>query len=202
MSECPNCAANVSSISPTGQEQVLCNLNNEGGLQEGLGILPLLIEAAYLRTYPEERKARAFVEFAGEGDVESMLDMLKGGEDGEEEAGGGDGGQEIDLLRYQDPINGMNSALHVAVINGSITVAWLLLWLASGMNTARFPQEIAAQAQGLGLSRESALGKADIRSLRDSEGMTARQRAADLEGIWTAKPTNGSLFSGLDAYPS
>lgn len=193
MSECPNCAANVSSMSPAGQEQVLCNLNNEGGLQEGLDIMPLLVEAAYLRTYPEERKARAFVEFAGEGDVIAMIDMLEDGEDGEVDAGEEEGAQRIDLLRFQDPLNGMSSALHAAVTNGEITVAWLLLWLASGMDTARFPQEIAVQAQELGLSRESAMGRIDIRALRDAEGFTAKQRAASLGGIWTEWLQHGWL---------
>ena len=142
ISDCPRCGANIVSTSDTGQEQVLCNLNNEGGLQEGLDIMPLLVEASYLKTYPEERRGRAFVEFAGEGDVISMLDILK--EDAQ------DGGEEdaIDLLRYQDPIGGMSSALHAAVSNNNVTVAWLLLWLASSLDTAQFPQEIVAQAQG------------------------------------------------------
>lgn len=181
MSECPKCGANIGSLSRTGQEQVLCNLNNEGGLQEGLDIMPLLVEASYLKTYPEERRARAFVEFAGEGDLISMIDMLRDGEDGEEEE---EEEEQIDLLRYQDPIGGMSSALHAAVNNSNITVAWLLLWLASKLDMAHFPQHILEQAQELELSRENAMGNTDIRSLRDSEGLTAKQRAAALGGVW------------------
>ena len=190
MSECPKCGANISTLSRTGQEQVSCNLNNEGGLQEGLDIMPLLVEASYLKTYPEERKARAFVEFAGEGDVISMLDMLRVDEDDEEEE---EEEQNIDLLRYQDPIGEMSSALHAAVNNNNVMVAWLLLWLASTLDTARFPQDISAQAQELELSRDSAIGKVDIRSLRDSEGMTAKQRAAALGGVWMEWLNHGWL---------
>ena len=176
-------------MSNEGQEQVLCNLNNEGGLQEGLDIMPLLVEASYLKTYPEERRGRAFVEFAGEGDVMSMIDMLK--EDAE------DGGEEdaIDLLRYQDPLGGMSSALHAAVSNNNVMVAWLLLWLASSLDTAQFPQEIIAQAQELEMPREAMVGKPDIRSLQDSSGMTARQRAATMGESWREWLNHGWLDS-------
>lgn len=148
-------------------------------MQEGLDIMPLLVEASYLKAYPEERKGRAFVEFAGEGDAIPMMDMLK--DDGEDS----DGEPSIDLLRYQDPIGGMSSALHAAVSNGNATVAWLLLWLASGLDTAQFPQQIVANAQEFELSRESAMGHPDIRTLKDSEGMTAQQHAVSIGGIWT-----------------
>ena len=166
-------------MTSTGQEQILCNLNNEGGLQEGLDIMPLLIEASYLKTYPEERRGRAFVEFAGEGDVISMIDMLK------EDAEDSDGAAAIDLLRYQDPLGGMSSALHAAVNSNNVTVAWLLLWLASGLDTARFPVEIATHAREMELSRADMAGKLDIRILKDSDGMTAQQRATIAGGIWT-----------------
>ena len=196
MSECPNCGANITSLSSTSEEQVLCNLNNEGGLQEGLDVMPLLVEASYLKTYPEERKARAFVEFAGEGDVVSMIDMLGGRDedgDGDEVANGEEEGQGIDLLRYQDPISGMSSALHAAVASKNVIVAWLLLWLASGLGMDQFPKEIVAHAQELGLSREGVMEKVDIRSLKDSAGMTAKQRAAALGGVWTEWLDHGWL---------
>ena len=168
----------------------MCNLNNEGGLQEDLDIMPLLVEASYLKTYPEERRARAFVEFAGEGDVISMIDMLREGEDGDEDE---EEEQKIDILRYQDPIGGMSSALHAAVNNSNITVAWLLLWLASELDTEQFPRDVSAQAQELELSRDDVLGKIDIRSLRDSEGMTPKQRAAALGGVWIEWLNHGWL---------
>ena len=179
MNECPNCGAHITRVTSTGEQQILCNLNNEGGLQEGLDIMPLLIEASYMKTYPEERRGRAFVEFAGEGDVISMIDMLR------EDAEDGNGGDSIDLLRYQDPLSGMSSALHAAVNSNNVTVAWLLLWLASGLDTARFPQEIATHAQEMELARENVTGKLDVRTLKDSDGMTAQQRATITGGVWT-----------------
>ena len=174
-------------MTSAGQEQILCNLNNEGGLQEGLDIMPLLIEASYLKTYPEERRGRAFVEFAGEGDVISMIDMLR------EDAEDSDGEAAIDLLRYQDPLGGMGSALHAAVNSNNVIVAWLLLWLASGLDTARFPEEIATQAQEMELSRADMTGKLDVRILKDSDGMTAEQRATIAGGIWSEWIKHGWL---------
>ena len=187
MNECPSCGAHIARMTSTGQEQILCNLNNEGGLQEGLDIMPLLIEASYLKTYPEERRARAFVEFAGEGDVISMVDMLK------EDAEDSDGEGSIDLLRYQDPLGGMNSALHAAVNSSNVTVAWLLLWLASSLETARFPLEIAAHARGMGVPRADATGKLDVRTLKDGDGMTAQQRATITGGTWNEWIKHGWL---------
>ena len=174
-------------MTSTGEEQILCNLNNEGGLQEGLDIMPLLIEASYLKTYPEERRGRAFVEFAREGDVISMVDMLK------EDAEDSDGGGSIDLLRYQDPLGGMSSALHAAINSNNVTIAWLLLWLASGLDTARFPQEIATHAQEMELPRAGVAGKLDVRTLKDSDGLTAQQRATTTGGIWNEWIKHGWL---------
>lgn len=124
MNDCPNCGSNVTNTSMTGTQQVLCNLDNEGGLQEGLNIMPLLVEAAYLKTYPEERKCRAFLEFAAEGDAISMVELLKSNEaeESEQPAISND-----DILRYQDPIGDMGSALHTAVANDSHIAAWLIL---------------------------------------------------------------------------
>ena len=187
MNECPSCGTHIAHMTSTGQEQILCNLNNEGGLQEGLDIMPLLIEESYLKTYPEERRGRAFVEFAGEGDVISMVDMLK------EDAEGSDGEGPIDLLRYQDQLGGMNSALHAAVNGNNATVAWLLLWLASGLDTARFPREIATHAQEMELTRPDATGKLDVRTLKDDDGMTAQQRATITGGTWNEWIKHGWL---------
>ena len=148
MNQCPSCQANIASRSSCGEAQIRCNLNNEGGLHESLDVMPLLIEASYLRTYPEERKARAFVEFAGEGDAISMLNLLREAEDDDVEMTDDQDGQvKMDILRYQDPLTGMSSALHAAVANNNITVAWLLLWLASALDTTFFHKEIKMHTQ-------------------------------------------------------
>ena len=187
ISECPNCGRNLITSTPSGGQQLLCNLKNEGGLQEGLDMLPILTEESYLKAYPEERRCRAFLEFCGEGDVEAIVDLLNDGDDGEEdeESSEQSAGQSIDVLRHQDQIGSMGSGLHVAVQNQRVEVVWLLLLLASTLELDQFPVAVLQAAQSLGIQREDQSGKADIRSLRDLQGMTAEQRAAGMGQIWT-----------------
>ena len=185
MNECPNCGKNVTEISNTGAQQILCNLDNEGGLQENLDIMPLLVEASYLKAYPEERKSRAFVEFAAEGDAIAMLDILRGNTDSDEE----DDRQKQtptnqDLLRYQDPLGGMKSALHAAIVNDNQVIAWLLLWLASSLDSSVFPRDVVQPAQEMGIPRGDMTNQIDIRSLKDSESRTAAQLAQTIGGPW------------------
>ena len=110
---------------PSGEQQLLCNLKNEGGLQERLDILPILTEESYLKAYPEERRCRAFLEFCGEGDVEAIVDLLNDDDDGEEdeENSSQGAGHGIDVLRYQDQVGSIGSGLHVAVQNQRVEVA-------------------------------------------------------------------------------
>ena len=187
MSECPNCGRNLITTTPSGEQQLLCNLKNEGGLQEGLDMLPILTEESYLKAYPEERRCRAFLEFCGEGDVEAIVDLLNDGDDGEddEENSEQSAGHSIDVLRYQDQIGSMGSGLHVAVQNQRVEVVWLLLLLASTLELDQFPVAVLQAAQSLGIQREDQSGKVDIRSLRDFQGMTAEQRAAGMGEVWT-----------------
>ena len=187
MSECPNCGRNLITTAPSGEQQLLCNLKNEGGLQEGLDMLPILTEESYLKAYPEERRCRAFLEFCGEGDVEAIVDLLNDGDDGEEDEESSDqsAGHSIDVLRYQDQIGSMGSGLHVAVQNQRVEVVWLLLLLASTLELDQFPVAVLQAAQSLGIQREDQSGQVDIRSLKDFQGMTAEQRAAGIGGNWT-----------------
>ena len=187
MSECPNCGRNLLTTTPSGEQQLLCNLKNEGGLQERLDMLPILTEESYLKAYPEERRCRAFLEFCGEGDIEAIIDLLNDGDDAEEdeESPGLGASHSIDVLRYQDQIGSMGSGLHVAVQNQRIEVTWLLLLLASTLKIDKFPAAVLQAAQNIGIQREDQGGKVDIRSLKDSQGMTAEQRAAGNGGIWT-----------------
>lgn len=187
MSECPSCGKNLMTTTPSGEQQLSCSLKNEGGLQERLDILPILTEESYLKAYPEERRCRAFLEFCGEGDIEAIVDLLNDIYDGEEEeeTSGLGAGHSIDVLRYQDPIGPMGSGLHVAIQNQRMEVAWLLLLLASTLRIDQFPVAILQAAQDLGIQRQDQDGKADIRSLKDSQGTTAEQRAANIGGLWT-----------------
>jgi hypothetical protein len=178
-------------------------LNNEGGLQENLDILPLLTEESYLKAYPNERKCRAFLEFCREGDMQAVVGMITEDSDDEEEEdedmGDDDnaGGKPVsidDLLRYQDPIGEMQSGLHAAVQAQSREVAWLLLLLASNYPLMDFPPEVFQEAEALGIMRGLTEDKVDIRSLKDANGKTAEDLAKEIGGVWiTGWIGNGKL---------
>lgn len=175
----------------------------------------MLTEECYLKTFPDERRARAFLEFCREGDIEAIVDLL-GDEDVDEEGDEeGDGAVEgcedhgkseevekdeelkenrIDVLRYQDATNSMVSALHVAVKHGRVEVAWLLLFLASILPTSDFPMEVLQAAEQLHLSREEQSDKIDIRALKDEQGMTAADVATVLGGVWNDWLESGRLI--------
>lgn len=190
---CPNCGAQLLSTSPAtgGAEQILCTYHNEGGVQQGLDILPQLKEESYFNAYPEERKAYAFLEFCREGDVPALVEMLQDddddddGDDGDGEQMTGGSARHVDILRYQDPLGTGHSALHAAVSSGHESVAWLLLLLASQLDTAQFPQLVLQEATMAGVARADQTGKTDIRSLRDTSGRTAEEVAADVGGVWS-----------------
>lgn len=169
-------------------QQVLCNLHNEGGLQENLDILPLLTEESYLRAYPEDRKARAFLEFCREGDLQAIVEMLQPDPDEEDTEEGS-----IDFLWYQDPIGDMQSGLHAAVAGGSREVAWLLLLMASNLDLMQFPPEVFQEASALGIMRGDMTGKPDIRSMRDAQGRTAEDLAQEVGVIWNGWAGTGRL---------
>lgn len=202
ITECPVCGQTIASFTSIAEQQVLCNLLNEGGPQENLDILPLLKEESYLRAYPEERKCRAFLEFCREGDVEAIVDLLN---DDEEEDDDEDEDEEMameegiktlksaDILRYQDSIGEMSSGLHIAVLSDKVTVAWLLLFLASSLDLQQFPAATLQAAEQLGISRNIEEGQVDIRALKDAEGCTAEAIAARRGGLWSAWLGTGRL---------
>jgi hypothetical protein len=201
VTECPNCGKSIASVSPSGEQQVLCHLNNEGGLQENLDLLPLLTEESYLKAYPEDRKCRAFLEFCREGDYKAIIDMLQDDEvdedDEDEEMGDDDQpGKDVGidrLLRYQDPIGEMQSGLHAAVQAQSREVAWLLLLLASNLDLMQFPPQVFQEAASMGIMRGLTEDKVDIRSLRDASGKSAEDYANEIGGVWNGWTGNGRL---------
>ncbi len=192
MTECPNCGKNLIKTTSVGEQQLLCNLNNEGGLQQGLDILPILTEESYLKAYPEERKCRAFLEFCREGDIEAILELL-GHSEHEEDVEDVGSGHNVDVLRYQDQIGSMESGLHLAVQSQRVEVAWLLLFMTSNFGLKHFPQEVLRALQSSELQREDQTSRTDIRQLRDAEGNTAEQRAASIGGIWNEWIEKGRL---------
>lgn len=179
-------------------------MNNEGGLQHQIDIFPILQEESYLRTYPEERKSRAFLEFCREGDHKAIVDLLQSGDDDDEDS---DEDMEIDetpasgpskspaeILRYQDPLNNMQSGLHAAAANGHREVAWLLLLLASQLPQLEFPPLIFQEAAAMGIMREEQDGLVDIRSLKDGMGRSAEEVAVQEGGVvWNGWVGNGRL---------
>ncbi|KAH7091437.1 hypothetical protein FB567DRAFT_274450 [Paraphoma chrysanthemicola] len=203
ITECPSCGKTISSNSPTGSQQVLVTLKNEGGVQEDLDILPLLIEESYLKAYPEDRKCRAFLEFCREGDYRAIVGMLQDDEveeddddEDEEMADSDEPNKEVGIdrmLRYQDPIGEMQSGLHAAVQAQSREVAWLLLLLASNLSLMEFPPLVFQEAEAMGIMRGLTEDKVDIRSLKDANGKTAEDLANEVGGVWVGWTGNGRL---------
>jgi hypothetical protein len=207
VSRCPACNADITSHPASGsssdadsQPRILVDMNNEGGKQEGIDIFPILQEESYLRAYPEERKCRAFLEFCREGDHKAIVDLLNSGDDEDSD----DSDEEIDdddghanrenpmsgpskspaeILRYQDPLGGMQSGLHAAAANGHREVAWLLLLLASELPQIEFPPLVFQEAAAMGIMREDQDGLTDIRSLRDASGRSAEDVAVQEGGV-------------------
>lgn len=167
-----------------GKQRLLCHLNNEGGQQEDVDILPELSEEGYLKAYPEERRARAFIEFCRQGDLEATLGVLQDEEEDE---------LATDVLRYQDQLSEMQSTLQAAVVGGNENVAWLLLYLASDLPMDQLPPILVEQAQGMGLERGDTVGKPDVRGLKDLQGRNAENIAMETQGPWMSWLGTGRL---------
>lgn len=184
--QCPSCQKPIAS--GAGQPQVLTQYHNEGGIQSSLDIFPLIIEEAYLEANPAARPARAFLTMCGEGDVAGIIELLKAIEEDSDE---GDMTPSA-LLRYQDPLDDMKTGLHVAIEKLQLEAFWLLLWLASTLSNAEFPEEVVRAAESMGAGRETVLGEADIRSLRDASGRSAEDLAGSMGLSWS-----GLLQAGI-----
>jgi hypothetical protein len=117
----------------------------------------------------------------GEGDVNGIVELLKAIQEDPDE---GDMSPS-ELLRFQDPLDGGNTGLHVAVKKGQQETVWLLLWLTSGLPTQAFPGEVQQAAGELEAGRETAQG-VDIRSLRDEQHRTAEEVAGSMGSTWAA----------------
>lgn len=150
-------------------------------MEENLDILPVLTEEAYLESNPEARPARALHIMAAEGDVQGAIDLLR---TVSEDAAGNSEEALGRLVRYQDPLAGMQSALHLAVEAGQEESVWLLLWLSSSLPDAVFPETARARAQAYGLGRLTILSSAqDLRNLRDANGNTPEVLAHDIAAL-------------------
>lgn len=199
--KCPSCqahiAANAAGPSVTNPllhaasgVAILTRYHNEGGLQEDLDILPEITEEAYLAANPEARPARAYHVMCGEGDAVGIVELLRAVDQGEAEEPSLNPTQ---LLRYQDPLGGSRTGLHIALEKGQEEVVWLLLWLASPLRAEAFPPPAVSAAQSLGIQRPSATQAEDIRALQDERGRTAEAVAAEQGGVWAALLQAGLL---------
>lgn len=189
MHECSNCSKDVSSTSVDGVRKVLCTVRNDGGTQTGFDILPTAVEEAYLKCYPEERRGFAFLEFCKEGDVDAIIHLLEEEKDEETEEG------HVDILRYQESIHSTGmSGLHLAIANGRVEVAWLLLFLGSNLDEGDFPDVVSREIQNHGLSENSRRSQPDIRSLTNEDGQTALDIAKQQgDPCWSELTNKGYL---------
>ncbi|KAJ6443443.1 fungal specific transcription factor [Purpureocillium lavendulum] len=194
--KCPSCAAHLpaNNAGPSASNQfleaassapILVRYSNEGGVQENLDILPSLTEEAYIQNNPEARPARAFHVMCSEGDVAGIVELLRDVHDEVSDVGS--------LVRYQDPLAGMKSGLHLAVANGQEEAVWLLLWLSSATPSESFPQPARQVAESMGLGRLSVEADADIRALRDAQGRTAESVAQENLSVWRLLLEAGAL---------
>jgi len=172
------------------QPRVCTKYHNEGGVQDHLDIFPLITEEAYLDANPTARPARAFVTMCCEGDVGGIIELLKAIEEDSDE---GDLSP-MELLRYQDPLDRMSTALHLALEKSQHETVWLLLWLASELPTTEFPEAILQAAEVMGAGRETVHGP-DIRGIRDVEGRTAEDVAGSMGSTWAELLRSGILRS-------
>ncbi|KAJ3493081.1 hypothetical protein NLG97_g4965 [Lecanicillium saksenae] len=169
---CPSCDKSISNSDTPSGLAVLVRYMNEGGLQEGLDILPSMKEEAYLEAHPEAAPARALHVMCAEGDLDGLVELLYHSGDQVPDLGA--------MIRYQDPLSGMQSALHLAVENRQEGVAWLLLWLSSTLSSDIFPVEARQRVESIGLGRLEVDAAMDIRGVLDSEGRTAAALSAQL----------------------
>lgn len=131
--------------------------------------MPSITEEAYFEGNPEARRAKALHTMCLEGDTEGVMELLKDANDEEVDVG--------ELIRFQDPLSDMKSALHIAVEGEQEIVVWLLLWLASGLPASDFPEPVQNTAEAASIHRLNVSPETDIRGLRDEQGLTAEDVA-------------------------
>ena len=188
--QCPSCGENISNSAPgsscaAGGPAILVRYTNEGGKQEGLDISSSVEEEAYLEAHPEAAPARAFHLMCAGGDLDGLVELLYQSGDQIPDLGS--------MIRYQDPLSGLKSGLHLAVENRHEGVAWLLLWLSSSLPSNVFPVEARQGVESIGLGRLNVSSDADVRSLMDGEGRTAAALSAELGSPFLSIADSGFL---------
>lgn len=197
--KCPSCdtylpsnAAGPSStnafLSTAQSTSILATYTNEGGTEEDLDIMPALTEEAFLVANPEARPARAMHTMAGAGDGVGIMELLTDVEVEEDFAA-----NTARLLKWQDPLNGGKTVLHVAIEAMQEEVFWLLLWLGSGSKMDLFPPEVVRTAEALGLPRREVAREEDVRFFVDEAGRSPADLLAPMGPPWSLY-VEGGLF--------
>lgn len=191
VTECPKCSKPLSSLNAKCEQQVLCTVRNEGGIQENFDILPSATDEAYLRTYPEERRGHAYLDFCRTGDIDALVHLIQDANAEDDR----DGSLEsLDVLRYTGSFEGIEgSGLHVAIRNNQQEVAWLMLVLGSSLDWSEFPPMVLHAMESIGLSKDDRSAQPDIRTTKDSEGKTAAEVAKMEGGVWSDWSRSGRL---------
>ncbi|TPX15817.1 uncharacterized protein E0L32_000151 [Thyridium curvatum] len=190
------------STTAAGASAIRTRYSSEGGVDDDYDILPVLTEEAYLASHPEARPARALLTMCAQGDVMGIVGLLQD-MDGEDEDGDGDDEARSPplpvnkLLRYQDPLGGMRSGLHVAVENNQEEAFFMLLFLASRLATSDFPAAVVESAQQVGLGRPEQGSDPDIRTLADDKGDGPEAYARKAGGKWAQWAEAGVFTQGL-----
>lgn len=174
---CPSCLADIcgashgsSSSSSVNPAEIYVAYTNEGGLQPDLGIMQSLKEEVYVQSHPEAVPARAFALMCTEGDIEGLVELLIHADQEGIDTGA--------IVRYQDPLSNMNSALHLAAEADNEVVTWLLLWLSSTLASENFPEELQNTIKSIGLGRLDTDRSNDLRVAHDAAGCTAADVAS------------------------
>ncbi len=167
---------------------------NEGGVQDGLDILPILTEEAFLLSNPEARPARAMHLMAAEGDISGIVDLLRDAEQPQ------DDDQETrmgvkQLLLWKDPLNGGKGILHIAIESRQEGVFWLTLWLNSAVPPHLFPEAAVQGAHAIGLERlPIRAAEDDVRFVQDESGAKAEDICQQIGYPWADLVSKG-LFA-------
>lgn len=170
------------------QDQILARYHNEGGIQESLDILPFIVEEAYLTSNPTARPARAYMMMCAEGDMTGIIGLLDATgdpEDGDMPAS--------EILRFRDPLDGSKTGLHVAIEKAQPEAVWLLLWLASNLQTQSFPEEVIRAAELMGITNRELTHGPDIRAICNERGQVGRDVAASMGETWAVLLRSGVL---------
>jgi hypothetical protein len=90
-----------------------------------------------------------------------------------------------DLIRYQDPFNGLKTGLHLAVEKQQYEMMWLMLWLGSHIPDEHFPPDCYEYASGIG------------RDTADAPDIRAQMVCTVVTRLYCANISCGSIYRKL-----